>query len=236
MGVSVTDAGPAGSGESNTAVKRVLDEVLSGLRKGRYVPGQRLVAAELAGKLGISQIPVREAIHILSGKGIVELIPRRGARIRALSTREFLNVLEVWIGICRLNYLDAAKVLSVAADRQNLSAQLQSLQDIKQAIQLAGKNRIAIDFFNSYVQLYDICAEINANPYLNSIRSPLPVELYYRHVADFLPGPYWEEYITNISSIIDAIAAGEPAQFTDIWDNHISMITDYLQSELEKRQ
>lgn len=236
MGATVSDDEQINKGESNTAVQKVMDEVLSGLRKGRYVPGQRLVAAEVANKLGISQIPVREAMHILSGRGIVELIPRRGARIRALSTQEFLNVLEVWIGICRLNYLDAANVLATAANRTKHSSELDALEVTKQAIQKAGENRISIDFFNSYMQLYDVCADINENPYLNSIRSPLPVELYYRHVSDFLPGPYWEDYITNISNIIDSIYQGNVDGFTKIWENHMLMVTDYLMSEIENRE
>ena len=236
MGVTISDDEQAMPPEPNTAVQKVLDEVISGLRKGRYVPGQRLVGAELANKLGISQIPVREAIHILSGRGIVELIPRRGARIRALSTKEFLNILEVWIGVCRLNYLDAAQTLSEPDNRKEHQHEIDILEKIKQAIREAGNNRISIDFFNSYMQLYDICADINDNPYLKSIRSPLPVELYYRHVSDFLPGPYWEDYITNISNIIDSISKGDASTFIEIWDHHLEMVKDQIMSEIKNRQ
>ena len=47
---------------------RVLQTIIEGLLEGRYQPGERVVARQLAEELGVSIVPVREAIHILAGE------------------------------------------------------------------------------------------------------------------------------------------------------------------------
>ena len=42
-------------------------------REGRYQPGERLVAADLAAQFDVSRAPVREALAILVGEGVVEI-------------------------------------------------------------------------------------------------------------------------------------------------------------------
>ena len=59
--------------DSSSSVERVLDEFLDKVRSGRYVPGQRLVAGDVARDLGCSRAPVREALHMLAGEGVLEM-------------------------------------------------------------------------------------------------------------------------------------------------------------------
>jgi len=221
---------------SSTAVERVRAAILDGLSHGHYVPGQRLVAAELAAKLGTSQIPVREALHNLSGSGVVELIPRRGARICALSTKEFLDFLEIWVPICRLSYSTAAERLARAEIREAQSNEIERLKAILVDLDVAAENRYSIGFFRAYMDLYDICAVVNDNHYFSSIRTVLPVELYYRHVADILPGPLWDVYHANVSQIVHNIIAGDRAKFMKIWDHHVKLITDYVKTAFKNRE
>ncbi|MFW6284555.1 MAG: GntR family transcriptional regulator, partial [Desulfosalsimonas sp.] len=44
-------------------------------------PGQRIREAAVAEELGVSRSPVREALRILENNLVVEIIPRRGARV-----------------------------------------------------------------------------------------------------------------------------------------------------------
>ncbi len=220
---------------STTAVSRVKNEVLEGLSMGRYVPGQRLIAAELAAKLGTSQIPVREALHILSGYGVVELVPRRGARISAMSATEFLDFLEVWVPMCRLNFICTCERLADSDKRADYAAETEYLHHIIRDLEIAAQKRISIDFFHSYIKLYDTCAAINKNKYFLNIRNVLPVELYYRHVADILPGPLWEKYHRNIRDVIESILTGDSEAFVKIWDAHAIMVREYLEMAINER-
>ncbi len=53
-------------------------------------PGERILEARLAEELGVSRSPLREALRILEKQRLVELIPRRGARVTEL-TREYIE-------------------------------------------------------------------------------------------------------------------------------------------------
>jgi DNA-binding GntR family transcriptional regulator len=46
--------------------------------------GSRLVIEELAGRYGVSHMPIREALRILHGEGLVVIEPNRGARVRPI--------------------------------------------------------------------------------------------------------------------------------------------------------
>jgi DNA-binding GntR family transcriptional regulator len=58
------------------------------LSRGELLPGARLVNRTLAGEIGVSVIPVREAIHRLASEGLVQHIPGSGAFVRELSLQD----------------------------------------------------------------------------------------------------------------------------------------------------
>ncbi len=67
---------------------RVAGRIRDAIHEGRYPPGARLVERTLAAELGVSHIPVREALVRLTDQGLVERAPRRGARVATLTPRE----------------------------------------------------------------------------------------------------------------------------------------------------
>jgi DNA-binding GntR family transcriptional regulator len=73
------------------AVDRLRREILS----GRIGPGERLVEEQLTRRLGISRAPLREAMRLLAQQGLVEHIPRRGARVATLSDDDVRELYEV---------------------------------------------------------------------------------------------------------------------------------------------
>lgn len=224
-----------GGNRADTAVKRVVGEILQGLRQGRYRPGQRLVVSELAERLGTSGVPVREALHILSGQEVVELRPQRGARIRELSSKEILDTLRVWPAIAQLNWELAAERLAEANVRSRHARELGELREIRRKVQEAYARRISLDLFAAIQSMYEVAAAINDNAYFISLRGPLHVELYYRQVADVLPGPLWDRYVQNILAVLDALTAGDAASVVRHFRRHHLMVIDYLTKEFAAR-
>jgi DNA-binding GntR family transcriptional regulator len=78
-------------------------EVLSRLRdyivEGNLADGERVPERELCEMLGISRTPLREALKVLAAEGLLDLLPNRGARVRALSTRDLTELFEVMGGL-----------------------------------------------------------------------------------------------------------------------------------------
>ncbi len=55
-------------------------------------PGAPLVETDLAGQLGISKIPLREALHQLENEGLVTRIPYKGVYVSGISNREAAEI------------------------------------------------------------------------------------------------------------------------------------------------
>ncbi|MES2188070.1 MAG: FCD domain-containing protein [Pseudomonadota bacterium] len=62
---------------------------------GEYKPGERINEAALALRMGTSRGPIREAIKVLAGLGLVTAVPNRGVFVRQLSVRELLEIYEL---------------------------------------------------------------------------------------------------------------------------------------------
>lgn len=67
---------------------RATEELRRAIRSGALVPGDRLVERQLVETLGISHIPIREALSRLADEGLVDRIPRQGARVAGLKQVE----------------------------------------------------------------------------------------------------------------------------------------------------
>lgn len=56
---------------------------------GAYTPGYRLVLGTLAKELGVSTVPVREAVRRLEAEGLVQVVRNVGATVRGLDPVEY---------------------------------------------------------------------------------------------------------------------------------------------------
>lgn len=62
---------------------------------GEFQPGERLNEALLAVRVGTSRGPVREAIRILAGVGLVTAVKNRGVYVRQISINEMLEIYDL---------------------------------------------------------------------------------------------------------------------------------------------
>lgn len=76
--------------------------------EGRFLPGDRLVEAEIARDLNVSRVPVREALRLLESQGIVINVPYRGMRLMDVDTRHLQRILVVRASLERLAAREAA--------------------------------------------------------------------------------------------------------------------------------
>jgi DNA-binding GntR family transcriptional regulator len=70
------------------------DHIKERIGDGRYVPGYRLVLATIAAELGVSVVPVREAIRRLEAERLVTFERNVGAQVAMLDEREYLYTMQ----------------------------------------------------------------------------------------------------------------------------------------------
>lgn len=102
----------------------VAEQLRADIQAGRFHPRERLVEAELAEVYGVKRSAVRAALLELAAEGFVERTPNRGARVRAVSIDEAIEITETRLS---LHALVAGKAALGGTDEQR--AELQRLLD-----------------------------------------------------------------------------------------------------------
>lgn len=98
------------------------DQLRELIINGTYAPGQRMTLAELAGDLGLSQMPIREALVRLRWEGLLEGEPHKGMRVAPLSLRDAGELFEV-----RRELEGLAARLACEADDPTLADDLETI-------------------------------------------------------------------------------------------------------------
>jgi DNA-binding GntR family transcriptional regulator len=70
----------------------VLEQLMDWIMSGRIHMGQKLNTEELSKQLGVSRMPVREALKTLEKQGIVESIPYVGSRVVKLTKDDIRQI------------------------------------------------------------------------------------------------------------------------------------------------
>mgnify|MGYP006304055527 CR=1 FL=1 len=70
--------------------ERVASELRNAIFSGKFGPGYELRQDFLAKEFGVSRMPVREALYILSGEGLVEIRANKGAIVKDIS-KEYIR-------------------------------------------------------------------------------------------------------------------------------------------------
>ena len=89
-------------GYRNSLPDLVASHILKKIFMGELTQGARLIESEIAKELNVSTIPVREAFYILQNTQIIERLPRKGVRIKAMAKQEINDYKDALIEIYRL--------------------------------------------------------------------------------------------------------------------------------------
>lgn len=109
------------------AYERLREEIL----ENRMPPGFQAPEPDIALQLGMSRTPVREALLMLESDGLIELIPRRGARVLPVSPEDMREIYEILTAL----EPEAAANLARSNPGKNEMAELESAtSDMEKAL------------------------------------------------------------------------------------------------------
>lgn len=84
--------GPAAAGQSKAQLS--YQWIKARIADGSFSPGYRLVLGQIARELGVSAVPVREAIRLLEAEGLVTFERNVGAQVAMLDATEYLHTMQ----------------------------------------------------------------------------------------------------------------------------------------------
>ena len=100
---------------------QITTRLIEGIQAGRYVPGQRLIEADLTAEYGVSRGTVREALSRLAAEGLIHLVPHRGAYIRSLTRTDVNDILLVVERLASLAARLAAEAIGQGRNRADFT-------------------------------------------------------------------------------------------------------------------
>src|SRR5215207_10087285 len=106
------------------------ERIAAMIMNGDLQAGDRLVEEDLAARLGMSRLPVREALRTLSQEGLVTILPRRGAIVTPYGRREMVEVYDVRAELLGF----AARLVAETIDDKRLAALEDILVEMRQAV------------------------------------------------------------------------------------------------------
>lgn len=75
-----------------TAAQRTHAALRSDILTGLLPPGEQLIQEDIADRYGVSRVPVREALQLLTSEGLVSHVPNRGYFVTELDVTDLLEV------------------------------------------------------------------------------------------------------------------------------------------------
>jgi DNA-binding GntR family transcriptional regulator len=75
-------------------VSDAADEIRTAILDGKLLPGSRIAQDQLAAQLGVSRLPIRQALLVLEGEGLVLLDHNRGASVAPLDIKFISDVFD----------------------------------------------------------------------------------------------------------------------------------------------
>lgn len=122
-----------GEGYKRLGLSDVVEYIRSRILLGDYGPEGRLVEEQIAGELGVSRTPVRQALTMVESEGLIEIFPNRGAIVASFSFDEVWKVYDLRAALEGLAVRRAAenvgeaeleKLRALAAEMERLDGEL----------------------------------------------------------------------------------------------------------------
>lgn len=196
--------------------QRIRDAIL----RGDFVPHQRLIEADLSERFIATRAAVRTALLNLANEGLVERLPNRGARVRAISVAEAVEIVEVRVGLESLCARKAAENADddAIADLQSLRA---AIVDAMERGDLLEYSRLNQEMDR---QVRDLSGHATATQLLERLSAQ---SARHQFRLAFHPGRAGQSAPEHIA-IIDAIIAKDPDAAEAATRAHLQGIVEVL--------
>ena len=193
--------------------ERLRESIEEDIATGKLLPGTRLDEVELATRFGVSRTPIREALRLLLGEGLVETRPHRGAVVAQVTPQRLIEMFEVMAEL-------EAMCARLAARRMS-DEELAELESAHEACRGSAAARDADAYFYANERFHYAIYAASHNTFLFEQAASLQRKLRpYRRLQLRVrnrPQRSFEEH----QAILDALRAGDAEQAVHTIRSHV---------------
>lgn len=179
----------------------LVDSLRLAILSSEFVPGQRLVEADLCDRFSASRRAIRDALMRLDQEGLVERKSNVGARVRNISVDEAIENAEVRLLV---------ETFCVARAAQNINAEAaERLRDCAEALSRAAEVGDVTRYSKASAELIDIYIMLSGHAVARDTLERLRM-LNARHGFRVTSGAGWlKDALPRRLELIDAICRGD---------------------------
>ena len=185
-------------------------------------------AKKLANQLGVSRTPVREAIRMLELEGLVNMIPRKGARVAAISEKSLSDVLEVRRAMEELSVRLACKRME--------HKDMEKLDQINQQFIRACQTDDVVQIARIDESFHGVIYEAADNAKLLQLLSQMQNQMYRYRIEYIKMKERRQILVEEHKKIIYALARRNSEEAAEATRTHISHQEQYVMSEIQSKR
>ncbi len=207
----------------NSLSQQVRNHILARIASGALEPGDRIVEREIALELGVSSIPVREAIRELATTRVLEYTVHKGARVRQVSMVETVEALQV-----------KAVLESLAARLAGprLKDQLARLRSCVEPILESARRHDYIEFQNWNQAFHGAIVAASGNQILMRTWDSLAFEVRTRFIMDYLHVVDPVDLAREHEDVLEAIESGDTDRVAALLVTHANGLVAHLREQM----
>jgi len=189
-------------------------EIEKAILSGEIPPGKRVKEGLLATRFGTSRGPVREALRVLEGQGLVDLIPNRGVFIRQPALEEALEIYDVRMALFGL----AGKLLAARVTEN----QIAQLKDYLDQMEGAAGARDFDRYYPLNLAFHEFIIDACGNATLAAQYRGLVKKLHLFRARSLVQGGGLEVSNSEHREMVEAIAARDPERSQRALADHVA--------------
>lgn len=206
--------------ERRSTAAIVADRIRTAIMRGTFPPGTQLGEVELAGRLGVSRGPLREAMQRLVAEGLLRSERHRGLFVRDLDAADVRDIYHARASVER-----AAGLLLLDGDREVAAARLTAVIASMEAAAAAGDPAGIADADHAF---HTELVAASGSPRLRRMAEALLVETRMCLAALQQTAPPAAGLVAEHRELRDAVLAGDRERLTAALEAHMSDAVDRI--------
>lgn len=208
--------------------EQVYTYIKNAILDGSLEAGQRIPEDRIAGQLGVSRTPIREAIRRLGEYGLVTIKPRSYAEVAGLSPEEAEDVTLLRASLETLAVRQLAR--RVTAEDVDLLARIADRVDGELRDGRVGQAFVEDSRFHLEI------ARLSGNRHLYELADRLDAKVQMLRLVLQLPQQRLAQFVAQHRTIIDRLGAGDAEECERLMRNHVLDQLYYLEPSREERR
>ncbi|OZI41181.1 GntR family transcriptional regulator [Bordetella genomosp. 5] len=186
--------------------------------QGQFPPGARLNERYLCELLGVSRTPLREAFRLLAAEGLIELEPKRGAQVVAMSETRIREAFEVIGGLEAMS--------SRFACERATDAEIAEIRALTFEMQASHARRDLPTYYRLNHAIHECLSKAAHNTLLNQLYDTQNARIQHLRFASNEDPAKWDQAMREHVEMADALGARDGERLAGILRGHLQRKCD----------